>query len=214
LDYKDIRFAHLNWAKLIFLSLSKLMRRGGDMKTLGNKGFTLVELMVVVAIIGILSAVAIPNFKKYQGKSKQGEAKILLAGAFTAEESAYAEYDEYFGCLTAMGFEIGSPGYYMIGFGADPGKTTGLNGQPANCLEGANESFFTAAKGTGGVVAAAQGNLDLGTNATAAAAETFQIGAAGSIMTGNDCDVWRIDEQKQLEAAQSGLNDAQSAPCT
>lgn len=40
-------------------------------------GFTLVELMVVVAIIGLLSAVAIPNFKKYQAKAKTSEAKPL-----------------------------------------------------------------------------------------------------------------------------------------
>ena len=40
-----------------------------------EKGFTLVELMVVVAIIGLLSAVAIPNFQKYQARSKTSEAK-------------------------------------------------------------------------------------------------------------------------------------------
>jgi type IV pilus assembly protein PilA len=41
--------------------------------------------MIVVAIIGILSAVAIPNFKKYQAKSRSSEAKIQLAAAYTAE---------------------------------------------------------------------------------------------------------------------------------
>ena len=44
-----------------------------------KKGFTLVELMVVVAIIGVLTSVAIPNFKRYQAKSKTSEAKIQLA---------------------------------------------------------------------------------------------------------------------------------------
>ena len=49
------------------------------LKPLGRQsGFTLVELMVVVAIIGLLSAVAIPNFKKYQAKSKISEAKLQL----------------------------------------------------------------------------------------------------------------------------------------
>ena len=52
-------------------------------------GFTLVELMIVVAIIGVLSAVAVPNFKKYQAKAKTSEAKIQLAAAYTAEQAFY-----------------------------------------------------------------------------------------------------------------------------
>lgn len=52
-------------------------------KLKGNKGFTLIELMIVVAIVGILAAIAIPNFLNYQAKSQQAEAKANLGAIFT-----------------------------------------------------------------------------------------------------------------------------------
>jgi prepilin-type N-terminal cleavage/methylation domain len=60
-----------------------------------TKGFTLIELMIVVAIIGILAAIAIPNFLRYQAKSKQSEAKANLGAIFTSETSYQAERDTY-----------------------------------------------------------------------------------------------------------------------
>ena len=60
-----------------------------------KKGFTLIELMIVVAIIGILAAIAIPNFLRFQAKSKQSEAKTNLGGIFTAQIAYFGENNTY-----------------------------------------------------------------------------------------------------------------------
>ncbi len=65
-------------------------------------GFTLIELMIVVAIIGILAAIAIPNFLRFQLRSRVGEGKTNLAGIRTAEEAYYAEYNTYLSSSTAL----------------------------------------------------------------------------------------------------------------
>lgn len=68
--------------------MSKLIRKS-------NKGFTLIELMIVVAIIGILAAIAIPNFMRFQLKSKSSEGKVNIAAIRTAQESYLAEFGSY-----------------------------------------------------------------------------------------------------------------------
>jgi type IV pilus assembly protein PilA len=70
----------------------------------GQKGFTLIELMIVVAIIGILAAIAIPNFLQYQMKSRQSEAKTNLQAIKTSEVSFQAER----GCYVGIAVEVGS----------------------------------------------------------------------------------------------------------
>ena len=73
-----------------------------QLKLKGQKGFTLIELMIVVAIIGILAAIAIPNFLQYQMKSRQAEAKTNLGAIRTSEISFQAERSCYLG-ITAEG---------------------------------------------------------------------------------------------------------------
>ena len=80
-----------------------------------QKGFTLIELMIVVAIIGILAAIAIPNFLTYQLKSRQAEAKTNLQAIKTSEVAFQAERGCYIG-IAAQGVVAPVAGTKTVSF--------------------------------------------------------------------------------------------------
>jgi type IV pilus assembly protein PilA len=187
-----------------------------------NKGFTLVELMVVVAIIGILSAIAIPNFKTYQAKAKTSEAKIQLASIYQAEIAIQSDFDAFGTCLTDAGY-IAPKGdnYYALGYpAANTTANTIIRSNGGTCNDPGTFGFPAMKK----VAGVAMGVNDLANvNPTAGSftngfpspqvANTgaqFLAGAIGTVSsdtgktTNGQNDTWAIDENKTLRHVRTG----------
>jgi len=64
------------------------------------KGFTLVELVIVIVIVGILSIVAVPIYRGYTRKAMATEGKSLLGTIQTAQKVYYAEWAEFYSDVT------------------------------------------------------------------------------------------------------------------
>ena len=107
-------------------------------KTALKKGFTLVELMIVVAIIGILAAIAIPNFIKFQARSKQAEPKANLKALFVAQRSYFSERDSYSSSVSDIGFIPERGNRYMMSTGA---ATLSPRNSPAENVNSSHNGF-------------------------------------------------------------------------
>jgi prepilin-type N-terminal cleavage/methylation domain-containing protein len=155
-----------------------------------KNGFTLIELMVVVAIVAFLAMIAVPNFKKFLAKAKRAEAYTNLHAIYAAQKAYWAEHNEYAQALAGPnsagwqpeGYKGGGAQenfYYTYGFaqgGEGTHRFTGKLSTPASAL-----------------------------SASRAGKDSFVVVAAGDISGSGKPDIITIDQDNKVTIAQDGL---------
>jgi prepilin-type N-terminal cleavage/methylation domain-containing protein len=152
------------------------------MKEIKKIGFSLIELMIVVAIIAFLSMIAMPSFLRFLAKAKRTEAYLNLSALYTAQKAYWAERGKYSSILygsNGLGWKPEGNFYYSYGF------SQGAQG----------ENFFLG---------------KLGTPATelkesVITPDGFTIVAAGNIYNKNKPDKLAIKETGEITILQDGL---------
>ena len=157
-----------------------------------SKGFTLIELMVVVAIIAFLAMIAVPNFTRFLAKAKRAEAYMNLSSIYAAQKTYWAEHGRYSETLFGQdgigwkpeGYKGGGKQenfYYTYGF--------------AHGAEGKN--YFT------GKLDTANSHLSM----AKADEQSFIVVAAGNINGDGKPDILVVDEHNNIRIVQDALAD-------
>lgn len=136
-------------------------------KTGDQRGFTLIELMLVVGIMGIVASIAVPNFLRYQMQTRQSEARANLGGIFVAETSFFGEMSRY-SSFYEVGFALAGGAnrynYYSYGTSQATGGTISVGSQQVIVatfgVQTPDNTVVPSATSQYGFTATATANLD------------------------------------------------------
>ena len=160
-----------------------------------QRGFTLVELMIVVAIIGILAAIAIPNFQKFQARARQSEAKANLKGIYSAKVTQMADTESY-SCVDEDG--ANTPEAEFCGW-TTGGDTRYTYHEGINQKDNSMTSSGTACRGEPALVGESAFNVNN-------ALQQFTAGAGGDIDQDAGCDSWVVNDSGTLSNVNNDVN--------
>ena len=177
-----------------------------------NKGFSLIELMVVVAIIAILASFAIPQYQNFQSKARQKEGLTLLNSYFVAARATEAESGLHHGNFVAIGFNPTGQLHYRVTTANGAAVVTGPTDVACIVTSAAcNGSGFVRAwteVAAGAFAVAAPAGGCAGAYA-AGPPITWTTCASAIIRSGGtaaDADTWSINQAKVLTNMNDGIN--------
>jgi type IV pilus assembly protein PilA len=161
----------------------------------GQKGFTLIELMIVVAIIGILAAIAIPNFLAYQARSRQAEARTNLGAVFVSETAWFGE-NNFYSNFSTIGYTMAGNGNRYTYRSANQLGTAGSTGAQGQDLYASLAGSGTA----GGTVIAEQavGPASMAALPVPPVPGSFTATANGNVDGDATVDKWSLNDIKAI----------------
>ena len=191
----------MNKSNCVYRCLNCVLLKGGFVKAVRliktQAGFSLLELMTVVFIIGILVTIVVPNFQQFHARARAGESKAQLAALFIAEKSFHAEWNSYHTDAINVGYRPNGMLRYVVGFNTASVHTITDYIGPA--LTPANFSTGVAgfcAIGCTNLAQTAAGVALTGVSLATTATQSGFKAAAEGFVGGSATDLWSIDENK------------------
>lgn len=112
-----------------------------------RKGYSLIEIMIVIAMIGALLMIAMPRYKNFIAKTRRTEAQVNLHNLYAAEQAFWAEHGKYTNSLQELGWRPEGKSKYSYGFSGQENLNYILGSLkstvfPAQCV--ADQDHFVA----------------------------------------------------------------------
>lgn len=164
---------------------------------ISNKGFSLIELMVVVAIIAILASFAIPQYQSFQAKARQKEGLTLLNSFYVAAKATEAEQGIFPGNLVGTGFNPAGQLHYRVS-AANGGVAPSSGPNNATCINTINNCNNYGDWNEVTVGSFSAGAVNNCTPQANSNNSTFRTCVSSRIKSnaGADRDTWSVNEAK------------------